>query len=90
METRFADLPTAEKGVPCHAIGRFNIVSDLVEFMEEAVKEVRAELRGVKTEEPQPHHHIGYSAVCHLPQDHGGSHAGLVVWEGEWEDEDAP
>ncbi len=60
METRFTDLPTAEKGTPCHAIGRFNIIGRLSR--------------------------IGYSAVCHLPDGHDSSHAGLVVWEGAWED----
>ncbi len=62
METRFADLPTSEKGIPCHAIGRFNILGALSR--------------------------VGYSAVCHLPKDHDSSHAGLVVWEGVWENEE--
>ncbi len=76
METRFADLPTSEKGVPCHSIGRFNILG-----IGESVTNKTISTRTSR---------IGYSAVCHLPINHDGSHAGLVVWEGEWEDEDAP
>lgn len=71
METRFADLPTAEKGTPCHVIGRFNIVGSIVTGTTKTLTS-----------------RIGYSAVCHLPEGHDSSHAGLVVWEGEWEDEE--